>query len=197
MAGKCEKCLFAGFLLAGELGFEPRQTESESVVLPLHHSPPKALTQQRFFRKFCNQSQEFCKPGDLQRPYSRAGVRGLVLVVDETKPLLAVSADLHLVAEPHVMPDVLARHADIVGDLVNLIALLGAGEDSGPAEPVDGRMVGVVRIEDHRLEGTLWGEPVDVERHAPACEPKGATYTALKVAKDTDGRWSAACIVDV
>src|SRR5665647_3734313 len=26
-------------MLAGELGFEPRQTESESVVLPLHHSP--------------------------------------------------------------------------------------------------------------------------------------------------------------
>jgi SHS2 domain-containing protein len=54
-----------------------------------------------------------------------------------------------------------------------------------------------VRMENDRLEGTLWGEPVDVERHAPACEPKGATYTALKVAKDTDGRWSAACIVDV
>jgi hypothetical protein len=30
-------------LLAGELGFEPRQTESESVVLPLHHSPSKRL----------------------------------------------------------------------------------------------------------------------------------------------------------
>ena len=54
-----------------------------------------------------------------------------------------------------------------------------------------------VRIENDRLEGTLWGEPVDVERHAPACEPKGATYTALKVASDADGRWSAACIVDV
>jgi tRNA nucleotidyltransferase (CCA-adding enzyme) len=54
-----------------------------------------------------------------------------------------------------------------------------------------------VRIENDRLEATLWGEPVDVERHAPACEPKGATYTALKVARDTDGRWSAACIVDV
>jgi tRNA nucleotidyltransferase (CCA-adding enzyme) len=54
-----------------------------------------------------------------------------------------------------------------------------------------------VRIEKDRLEGTLWGEPVEVERHAPACEPKGATYTALKVAKDADGRWSAACIVDV
>lgn len=55
----------------------------------------------------------------------------------------------------------------------------------------------LVRIENNRLEGTLWGEPVDVERHAPACEPKGATYTALKVTKDTDRRWSAACIVDV
>ena len=55
----------------------------------------------------------------------------------------------------------------------------------------------LVRIENNRLEGTLWGELVDVERHAPACEPKGATYTALKVAKDADGRWSAACIVDV
>jgi tRNA nucleotidyltransferase (CCA-adding enzyme) len=54
-----------------------------------------------------------------------------------------------------------------------------------------------VRIEDGRLAGTLWGEPVDVERHAPACEPKGATYTALKVASDAEGTWSAACIVDV
>ena len=27
------------YKLAGEPGFEPRQTESESVVLPLHHSP--------------------------------------------------------------------------------------------------------------------------------------------------------------
>jgi tRNA nucleotidyltransferase (CCA-adding enzyme) len=54
-----------------------------------------------------------------------------------------------------------------------------------------------VRIDDGRLAGTLWGEPVDVERHAPACEPKGATYTALSVAKDAGGRWSAACIVDV
>ena len=54
-----------------------------------------------------------------------------------------------------------------------------------------------VRIEGLRLAGTLWGEPVDVERHAPACEPKGATYTALKVAADANGLWSAGCIVDV
>jgi len=55
----------------------------------------------------------------------------------------------------------------------------------------------VVRIAGDRLEGTLWGEPVDIERHAPACEPKGATYTALKVAQGPDGTWSAACVIDV
>ena len=27
--------------MAGGLGFEPRQTDPESVVLPLHHPPPK------------------------------------------------------------------------------------------------------------------------------------------------------------
>lgn len=54
-----------------------------------------------------------------------------------------------------------------------------------------------VKLDGMRLDGTLWGEPIDVERHAPACEPKGATYTALRVCREPDGRWSAACIVDV
>ncbi len=53
-----------------------------------------------------------------------------------------------------------------------------------------------VQIHGTRLTGTLWGEPVDVGRHQPACEPKGATYTTLKVAND-GSIWSAACIVDV
>jgi len=53
-----------------------------------------------------------------------------------------------------------------------------------------------VRIESTRLNGSLWGEPVDVARHQPACEPKGATYTALKV-DENGGLWSAGCVVDV
>jgi hypothetical protein len=36
--------------LAGELGFEPRQTESESVVLPLHHSPMFSVTYREVLR---------------------------------------------------------------------------------------------------------------------------------------------------
>lgn len=54
-----------------------------------------------------------------------------------------------------------------------------------------------VKITGHALEGSLWGEPVDPVRHAPACEPKGATYTALAVERRPDGTWKAGCIVDV
>jgi SHS2 domain-containing protein len=54
-----------------------------------------------------------------------------------------------------------------------------------------------VMIDGDRLRATLWGEPVDVAKHAPACEPKGATYTALRVAQDAEGIWSASCVVDV
>jgi tRNA nucleotidyltransferase (CCA-adding enzyme) len=54
-----------------------------------------------------------------------------------------------------------------------------------------------VAIEDRRLEGRAWGEPVDRGRHMPAVEPKGATLTALKVEKRDDGAWVAQCIVDV
>ena len=52
-------------------------------------------------------------------------------------------------------------------------------------------------IEDGGLRGTLSGEAVDVGRHAPSVEPKGATLTGLSVRQETDGRWIAECIVDV
>jgi tRNA nucleotidyltransferase (CCA-adding enzyme) len=48
-----------------------------------------------------------------------------------------------------------------------------------------------------KLEGHAWGEPVDVNRHEPAVEIKGATYTALKVAERPEGGWVAQCVVDV
>jgi tRNA nucleotidyltransferase (CCA-adding enzyme) len=54
-----------------------------------------------------------------------------------------------------------------------------------------------VRIDGADLKAVLWGEAVEPSRHAPACEPKGATYTELNVAQNSDGLWSAACIVDV
>ena len=54
-----------------------------------------------------------------------------------------------------------------------------------------------VRIDGTVLTGRLWGEPVDVKRHGPGSEPKGATYTALRVGQDPDGTWVARCVVDV
>jgi tRNA nucleotidyltransferase (CCA-adding enzyme) len=54
-----------------------------------------------------------------------------------------------------------------------------------------------VTIEDSRLSGEAWGEPVDVHRHRPAAEVKGATYTALRVSRRADGQWLAQCVIDV
>jgi tRNA nucleotidyltransferase (CCA-adding enzyme) len=54
-----------------------------------------------------------------------------------------------------------------------------------------------VQIENNRLAGTAWGEPIDVERHDAGVEVKGATCTELQVAQDANGEWRAQCIVDV
>lgn len=54
-----------------------------------------------------------------------------------------------------------------------------------------------VAIEGTTLRGRAWGEAVDAARHLPAVEAKGATYTALRVCADGDGRWRAECVVDV
>lgn len=48
-----------------------------------------------------------------------------------------------------------------------------------------------------QLDARLRGEPVDVARHQPAVEIKGATFTALQVAQVEDGSWVAGCVVDV
>jgi SHS2 domain-containing protein len=54
-----------------------------------------------------------------------------------------------------------------------------------------------VNLSDGRLEAEARGERVDVSRHAPAVEVKGATYTELKVARGDDGIWTAQCVIDV
>jgi len=54
-----------------------------------------------------------------------------------------------------------------------------------------------VRIDDSDLAAVAEGEPLDIERHHPAVEVKGATMTELKVAQQADGSWMAQCVVDV
>jgi tRNA nucleotidyltransferase (CCA-adding enzyme) len=54
-----------------------------------------------------------------------------------------------------------------------------------------------VELKGNALEATAWGETVDLRRHRPAVEVKGATCTALSVARARDGRWHARCVIDV
>jgi SHS2 domain-containing protein len=54
-----------------------------------------------------------------------------------------------------------------------------------------------VQLHGNTLAAQAWGEAIDVARHHPATEAKGATYTEVKVAQQGDGSWLAQCVVDV
>ncbi|OGB01680.1 MAG: archease [Burkholderiales bacterium RIFCSPHIGHO2_12_FULL_61_11] len=53
-----------------------------------------------------------------------------------------------------------------------------------------------VDLNGTHLDAQAEGEPTSVQRHQPAVEVKGATYTALRVAP-VDGGWLAQTVVDV
>jgi SHS2 domain-containing protein len=124
------------------------------------------------------------------------GVRGIGATAAEAfeQGALALTAVVtHIAVEPKIKVAVECRAADI--ELLFVEWLNAIIYEMAVRQMLFGRFA--VQISGQRLEGTLWGEPVDVARHAPACEPKGATYTALRVGPDADGVWSAACVVDV
>jgi SHS2 domain-containing protein len=54
-----------------------------------------------------------------------------------------------------------------------------------------------VKVKDHTLTARAFGEPMDAAKHHMAVEVKGATYTALRVAQESNGEWIAQCVVDV
>jgi SHS2 domain-containing protein len=54
-----------------------------------------------------------------------------------------------------------------------------------------------VKIDGRRLYAKAWGERIEVARHQPAVEVKGATLTDLLVRQDQSGAWLAQCVVDV
>ena len=124
------------------------------------------------------------------------GVRGFGATVAEAfegaaLALTAVITDARI--EPNTRVDVACEAPDI--ELLLVEWLNAVIYEMAVRDMIFGRFA--VEIEDRRLRGTLWGEPADAKRHAPVCEPKGATYTALRVAQDDDGFWSASCVVDV
>ena len=53
-----------------------------------------------------------------------------------------------------------------------------------------------VCINDGFLKARVWGQAINVKRHQPTVEIKGATYTELSV-HESQGQWVAQCVVDV
>ena len=45
------------------------------------------------------------------------------------------------------MFDVLTRHANVIGDLVNIVSLLGPSENASAAQPMNGWVIGLVGID--------------------------------------------------
>ena len=85
--------------------------------------------------------------------------------------------------------NLLARDAD-------LVVRGHGGANAGHTVVIEsGRFA--VHLDDHTLSAEAWGEPLDIARHQPAVEVKGATYTSLSVARDSAGRWVAQCVIDV
>lgn len=54
-----------------------------------------------------------------------------------------------------------------------------------------------VVLDGDRLQAKAWGEPVEIAKHRPAVEVKGATFTELQVRQEPGGMWIAQCVVDV
>ncbi|MDH3609147.1 MAG: archease [Gammaproteobacteria bacterium] len=53
-----------------------------------------------------------------------------------------------------------------------------------------------VSVINGSLQGQAWGEKIDILKHEPIVEVKGATYTSLSVKQD-DSSWIAQCVIDV
>jgi SHS2 domain-containing protein len=54
-----------------------------------------------------------------------------------------------------------------------------------------------VELQGSRLTGMATGERISPERHQPAVEVKGATYTLLRVTRTAEGGWLAQTVVDI
>ncbi|TAK62082.1 archease [Methylobacter sp.] len=54
-----------------------------------------------------------------------------------------------------------------------------------------------VVIDDDTLSAMAYGEAVDRQKHHPAVEIKGATFTELRVYQQADDTWVAQCVIDV
>jgi len=126
------------------------------------------------------------------------GIRGIgpskaAAFVQAARSLTAVITDPQLVRAAESVPLVCRAPDDelLLLDWINALVL-----EMATRRMLFGRFE--VRLSPGQLEGTAWGEKVDVARHQPAVEVKGATCTELRVGPTREaGQWLAQCVVDV
>jgi tRNA nucleotidyltransferase (CCA-adding enzyme) len=153
-------------------------------------APPQADShRQRYAQPMDDHWEHFEHGADI-------GVRGFGLTKaaafeQAALALVAVIADPHRVA----VRDTVSISCEAADDELLLAAWLNAVVyEIAVRRMLFGRFH--VDLQDGRLEATASGEPISVERHEPAVEVKGATYTTLRVARTDDG-WLAQTVVDV
>ncbi|MFN3682021.1 MAG: archease [Nitrospira sp.] len=125
------------------------------------------------------------------------GVRGIGPTKEAAFEQAALALTSVITNPESIRPvDAIALSCDAPDDELLLVDWLNAlVYEMATRKMVFGRFT--VQIQGRHLQGTAWGEPIDIARHQPAVEVKGATYTALTVKEEPPGCWSAQCVVDV
>lgn len=117
----------------------------------------------------------------LAQAFEQAAVALTAVVTDPEEITLSETVSVHCRnADPEIL------FLDWINELIFLMASQGL---------LFGRYQ--VAIADGELTATASGEAVEVSRHQPAVEIKGATFTELRVYQNPDDTWVAQCVVDV
>jgi tRNA nucleotidyltransferase (CCA-adding enzyme) len=125
------------------------------------------------------------------------GIRGIAATLEQAfeqaaVAMTAVVTDLDLVSESKVVsihceaPDTELLFVSWINELVYEMAVNGLLFNRYE-----------VVITNGKLSATAFGEAVDRQKHQPAVEIKGATFTELRVYQQADNAWIAQCVVDV
>ena len=60
-----------------------------------------------------------------------------------------------------------------------------------------GKRFEIRRLSEDRVEATVWGEPLDLQRHPVDKELKAVTYCEYRVRQESDCTWRAQVIFDI
>jgi SHS2 domain-containing protein len=114
------------------------------------------------------------------------GVQGMLDLMVDTEAV-----------EPTDATPVTAEGSDPGGLFVALLNAVLAERDIAGHFFRSFRIDRLEQSDDHwRVEGVLWGEPVDLKRHSVGNEVKAATYSGLRFTDEPDSK-TLRCILDI